>query len=115
MRAVGTRPEKIRIQKWYNIFKDHITLEDCAWPACVCVGGVQGSAVAVGAVGAWQGGAPKLTGGVTGRGCRRDPRRHGAGALLQLGFSRIATHRACARGGGWVGEAACHVLMSECI
>eukprot|EP00621_Florenciella_sp_RCC1693_P011326 CAMPEP_0182552906 /NCGR_PEP_ID=MMETSP1323-20130603/49214_1 /TAXON_ID=236787 /ORGANISM="Florenciella parvula, Strain RCC1693" /LENGTH=243 /DNA_ID=CAMNT_0024764619 /DNA_START=175 /DNA_END=910 /DNA_ORIENTATION=- len=25
---VGTRPEKIRIQKWYTIFKDHITLED---------------------------------------------------------------------------------------
>jgi len=24
----GTRPEKIRIQKWYNIYKDHITLED---------------------------------------------------------------------------------------
>lgn len=24
----GTRPEKIRIQKWYNIFKDHITLAD---------------------------------------------------------------------------------------
>ena len=22
----GTRPEKIRIQKWYNIYKDHITL-----------------------------------------------------------------------------------------
>eukprot|EP01032_Pedospumella_encystans_P009947 gene9947-11663_t len=25
---VGTRPEKIRIQKWYTIYKDHITLED---------------------------------------------------------------------------------------
>ena len=25
---VGTRPEKIRIQKWYTVFKDHITLED---------------------------------------------------------------------------------------
>ena len=24
----GTRPEKIRSQKWYTIFKDHITLED---------------------------------------------------------------------------------------
>ena len=24
----GTRPEKLRIQKWYNIYKDHITLED---------------------------------------------------------------------------------------
>eukprot|EP00406_Dinophysis_acuminata_P069615 CAMPEP_0179292638 /NCGR_PEP_ID=MMETSP0797-20121207/42959_1 /TAXON_ID=47934 /ORGANISM="Dinophysis acuminata, Strain DAEP01" /LENGTH=175 /DNA_ID=CAMNT_0021001757 /DNA_START=78 /DNA_END=603 /DNA_ORIENTATION=- len=24
----GTRWEKIRIQKWYNIYKDHITLED---------------------------------------------------------------------------------------
>ena len=24
----GTRPEKIRIQKWYTIYKDHITLED---------------------------------------------------------------------------------------
>nr|ABA96452.1 GRF zinc finger family protein [Oryza sativa Japonica Group] len=24
----GTRPEKIRIQKWYNIYKDHITLRD---------------------------------------------------------------------------------------
>lgn len=26
--ATGTRPEKIRIQKWYNVFKDHITLAD---------------------------------------------------------------------------------------
>jgi len=25
---IGTRPEKIRIQKWYTIYKDHITLED---------------------------------------------------------------------------------------
>ncbi|CAM9467271.1 unnamed protein product [Scytosiphon promiscuus] len=25
---VGTRPEKIRIQKWYTVYKDHITLED---------------------------------------------------------------------------------------
>ena len=25
---IGTRPEKIRIQKWHNVFKDHITLED---------------------------------------------------------------------------------------
>lgn len=25
---IGTRPEKIRIQKWYTVFKDHITLED---------------------------------------------------------------------------------------
>jgi ubiquitin-like protein 5 len=24
----GTRAEKIRIQKWYNIYKDHITLRD---------------------------------------------------------------------------------------
>ena len=24
----GTRPEKLRIQKSYNIHKDHITLED---------------------------------------------------------------------------------------
>ena len=24
----GTRPDKIRIQKWYNIYKDHITLAD---------------------------------------------------------------------------------------
>ncbi|KAL5205190.1 hypothetical protein ABZP36_033399 [Zizania latifolia] len=24
----GTRPDKIRIQKWYNIYKDHITLKD---------------------------------------------------------------------------------------
>ncbi|KAJ1474394.1 ubiquitin-related domain-containing protein [Baffinella frigidus] len=24
----GTRAEKIRLQKWYNIYKDHITLED---------------------------------------------------------------------------------------
>lgn len=24
----GTRPEKIRIQKSYNVYKDHITLED---------------------------------------------------------------------------------------
>ena len=26
--SIGTRPEKIRIQKWYTIFKDHITLQD---------------------------------------------------------------------------------------
>ena len=26
----GTRAEKIRLQKWYNIYKDHITLEVCA-------------------------------------------------------------------------------------
>ena len=26
----GTRPEKIRIQKWYNVYKDHITLEVCS-------------------------------------------------------------------------------------
>jgi ubiquitin-like protein 5 len=25
---VGSRPEKIRLQKWYSVFKDHITLED---------------------------------------------------------------------------------------
>ncbi|CAM9168926.1 unnamed protein product [Ascophyllum nodosum] len=25
---VGTRPEKIRIQNWYTIYKDHIMLED---------------------------------------------------------------------------------------
>ena len=25
---VGTRPEKIKIQKWYTVYKDHITLED---------------------------------------------------------------------------------------
>eukprot|EP00053_Salpingoeca_punica_P003000 m.40648 g.40648 ORF g.40648 m.40648 type:complete len:74 (-) comp11916_c0_seq1:196-417(-) len=25
---VGTRPEKIVLKKWYNIFKDHITLVD---------------------------------------------------------------------------------------
>ena len=24
----GTRPEKIRLQKWYTVYKDHITLED---------------------------------------------------------------------------------------
>eukprot|EP00965_Chrysotila_dentata_P042940 1425846-Pleurochrysis_carterae.AAC.6 len=24
----GTRPEKLRIQKWYTVYKDHITLED---------------------------------------------------------------------------------------
>ncbi|KAH7823922.1 putative ubiquitin family protein [Monocercomonoides exilis] len=24
----GTRPEKIRLQKWYTIFKDHLTLDD---------------------------------------------------------------------------------------
>lgn len=24
----GTRPEKIRIQKWYIIYKDHLTLDD---------------------------------------------------------------------------------------
>lgn len=24
----GTRPEKLRIQKWYTIYKDHITLAD---------------------------------------------------------------------------------------
>lgn len=25
---IGTRPEKIVLKKWYNIYKDHITLED---------------------------------------------------------------------------------------
>ncbi|MES1918235.1 Ubiquitin-like 5 [Bonamia ostreae] len=25
---LGTRPDKLRIQKWYNIYKDHITLDD---------------------------------------------------------------------------------------
>ena len=25
---IGSRPEKIRLQKWYSVFKDHITLED---------------------------------------------------------------------------------------
>lgn len=25
---LGTRPEKLKIQKWYTIYKDHITLED---------------------------------------------------------------------------------------
>ena len=25
---VGTRTEKIRLQKWYTIYKDHVTLED---------------------------------------------------------------------------------------
>jgi len=24
----GTRADKIRIQKWYTVYKDHITLED---------------------------------------------------------------------------------------
>ena len=24
----GTRPEKLRIQKWYTVFKDHISLAD---------------------------------------------------------------------------------------
>lgn len=24
----GTRAEKIRLQKWYSVFKDHITLQD---------------------------------------------------------------------------------------
>ncbi|CAL9089573.1 unnamed protein product [Musa textilis] len=24
----GTRADKIRIQKWYNVYKDHITLKD---------------------------------------------------------------------------------------
>ena len=31
----GNRPEKLRIQKWYTIYKDHITLEDCACRARV--------------------------------------------------------------------------------
>lgn len=25
---LGTRPEKLKIQKWYTIYKDHISLED---------------------------------------------------------------------------------------
>jgi len=24
----GTRPEQLRIQKWYNVYKDHISLKD---------------------------------------------------------------------------------------
>ena len=25
---IGKRPEKIRLQRWYSVFKDHITLDD---------------------------------------------------------------------------------------
>ena len=25
---IGTRAEKLRLQKWYSVFKDHITLQD---------------------------------------------------------------------------------------
>eukprot|EP00606_Chrysophyceae_sp_TOSAG23-5_P001239 GSChrysophyteH2.ASY1.ANO1.1386.1 assembled CDS len=25
---LGTRPEKLRLQKWHTVYKDHITLED---------------------------------------------------------------------------------------
>ena len=25
---LGTRPEKLKIQKWYTVYKDHITLQD---------------------------------------------------------------------------------------
>lgn len=25
---IGTRPEKLRLQKWYTVFKDHISLSD---------------------------------------------------------------------------------------
>ena len=25
---LGTRPERLRIQKWYTVYKDHITLAD---------------------------------------------------------------------------------------
>jgi ubiquitin-like protein 5 len=25
---IGSRPEKIRLQRWYSVFKDHITLQD---------------------------------------------------------------------------------------
>ena len=25
---IGTRPEKLRLQKWYSVFKDHISLQD---------------------------------------------------------------------------------------
>ncbi|VEU39516.1 unnamed protein product [Pseudo-nitzschia multistriata] len=25
---LGTRPEKLKIQKWYTVYKDHISLED---------------------------------------------------------------------------------------
>jgi ubiquitin-like protein 5 len=25
---IGTRPEKLRLQKWYTVFKDHIRLSD---------------------------------------------------------------------------------------
>lgn len=24
----GARPEKIRVEKWYNVYEDHITLKD---------------------------------------------------------------------------------------
>ena len=24
----GTRPEKIKLQKWYTVYKDHVTLRD---------------------------------------------------------------------------------------
>lgn len=26
---LGTRPEKLRIQKWYTTYKDHSRLDDC--------------------------------------------------------------------------------------
>ena len=25
---IGTKPHKLRLQKWHNVFKDHITLDD---------------------------------------------------------------------------------------
>lgn len=27
----GTAAEKIVLKKWYNVYKDHITLEDCKY------------------------------------------------------------------------------------
>ncbi len=30
----GTKSEKIILKKWYTVYKDHITLEDCMFDLC---------------------------------------------------------------------------------
>lgn len=71
----GTRPEKIRIQKWYNVYKDHITLEVGNEPVMSILSPcVPNSSL----------NAPSNTDSIFCFAGLRDSRRHGSRALLQL-------------------------------
>ena len=50
----GTRAEKIRLQKWYNIYKDHITLEVHAPTASYAFSGVFLYRTSVQSTATWQ-------------------------------------------------------------